>query len=612
VRGEKFLLIKDSVAKTHCYDLAAGHLPASQARRRKLFAGYQKEVALKLRSNQPRVVQINLSVFGFSRGAAQARAFVNWFMDLCERRGDKYYWAGIELNLSFLGIFDTVASVGLANLFDGGELAGHASWADNTMEIHPAVRRCSHFVAGHEVRACFPLDSVRVKDKYPSNAVEVMYPGVHSDVGGGYAPGDLGMWPRPSDNLSIMPGRNMYDAARQAGVPFPLFDDLKKTDRVLHASLVPSNELTTAYNNYLAACALTPGPVEQMHRQHMALYNSYRYKWRNVFTQRKMAYLQATKQEEKKDLWDVQNRFIYSMGFGLVDLYKSNELPASAAQRLEAMNKASGLQPTIKERRMAEIAKSINPQRVTPAIEGFFDLYVHDSMAGFKTKLDEYASNKIGVAKFRSIFKGNDQVEDIPAVGPIIKGVIKVYYAGTSVVVETWHDGTLYAKKAYAVGEKITVDAYHAGEKYTIEKYQQGKEVVIETVDAGEKFLISSYHTAKDAVIKVYYTGKNIVVETWHDGKLYAKKVYAVGEKITVDAYHAGKKCALEKYQQGKEVVIETVDAGEKLVIYSYHAAKDAVVQTAQEASDLATKAFDAVSEKIQDVWSNVMDTKHD
>ncbi|MCE1208761.1 MAG: DUF2235 domain-containing protein, partial [Spirochaetia bacterium] len=109
-----------------------------------------------------------------------------------------------------------VASVGAANLSDTGVLAGHQGWADNTLEIHPAVEQCVHFVAGHEVRACFPLDSVRVKSEYPANAMEVMHPGAHSDVGGGYAPSALGVSPSQDSFMSIIPGVNMYHEAKRA------------------------------------------------------------------------------------------------------------------------------------------------------------------------------------------------------------------------------------------------------------------------------------------------------------------------------------------------------------------------------------------------------------
>jgi len=403
VKGAKNLLITDSTAKATCTTLSDVTTPA--ALRRSTFTTWQNKLKTALRPNKPRVVQINLSVFGFSRGAAEARVFVNWLLDVCDKRGNQYFFADIELNVAFLGIFDTVASVGTANLFDNGVLTGHQGWANNALEIHPAVRRCVHYVAAHEVRACFPLDSVRVKSQYPTNALEVMYPGVHSDVGGGYAPGEVGAGPRPADNLSIIPGRDMYEAARNAGVPLTPW--AKLPDYVI-AAWTPSEELIKSYNSYLKNCGVGPGSVEQMHHQHMALHHSYRYKWRREFLTRKMAYIRANTQPEKQNLLDVQNRFIRAIGFGLVDHYRSDELPRDVANRFENMSQASGIPMSTHERRALDVARSINPQHITTAVEHLFDWFMHDSIAGFKADLDEYAFNKLGLAKFRTVYKGND------------------------------------------------------------------------------------------------------------------------------------------------------------------------------------------------------------
>ena len=69
--------------------------------------------------NMPTVAQINVAVFGFSRGAAQARAFVRLLGTQCERKGADLLWTQSggapnypKLVVYFLGIFDTVASVG--------------------------------------------------------------------------------------------------------------------------------------------------------------------------------------------------------------------------------------------------------------------------------------------------------------------------------------------------------------------------------------------------------------------------------------------------------------------------------------------------------------------
>jgi len=156
----------------------------------------------------PKLLGIKLYVYGFSRGAAAARAFVNWLNELL---------SGAELELSlplldlklpisveYLGLLDTVASVGLADIVP--EANGHMSWADGNQELPNSrlVKRCLHIVASHEQRLCFPLDSIRREGGgYPANSVEVVYPGVHSDQGGGYPPGDQGKAVGPNDGLLL-------------------------------------------------------------------------------------------------------------------------------------------------------------------------------------------------------------------------------------------------------------------------------------------------------------------------------------------------------------------------------------------------------------------------
>ncbi|CAN7642068.1 hypothetical protein LJR289_004847 [Pseudoduganella sp. LjRoot289] len=73
------------------------------------------------RTIQTHVVMIYISTFGFSRGATQARAFTNWLMALCKLdvhlcgRAGAMTLGGFDVQFDFLGIFDTVASVGAGN-----------------------------------------------------------------------------------------------------------------------------------------------------------------------------------------------------------------------------------------------------------------------------------------------------------------------------------------------------------------------------------------------------------------------------------------------------------------------------------------------------------------
>ena len=123
------------------------------------WAGKLQESVASKPSNRPTPEQINLSVFGFSRGAAEARAFVNWLYAICDEKDGGYLFAGTPLRIEFLGIFDTVASVGLAGAFTNGLLGseGRQSWASDNMQVHHGVQSCLHIVAAHEVRSTFPV-----------------------------------------------------------------------------------------------------------------------------------------------------------------------------------------------------------------------------------------------------------------------------------------------------------------------------------------------------------------------------------------------------------------------------------------------------------------------
>ncbi len=148
---------------------------------------------------RPKLVGLRLYVYGFSRGAAGARALVKWLHQLLDHEDPTQPAIVLDghrlpVQVQYLGLLDTVASVGMADPIPGAN--GQMSWADNTQQLpggNYLVKRCLHLVSGHEQRLCFPLDSIRRETGgYPVNSQEVIYPGVHSDIGGGYPPGDQG------------------------------------------------------------------------------------------------------------------------------------------------------------------------------------------------------------------------------------------------------------------------------------------------------------------------------------------------------------------------------------------------------------------------------------
>jgi uncharacterized protein (DUF2235 family) len=141
----------------------------------------------------------DIDIIGFSRGAALAREFANMIYD-------KYPKAKIR----FLGLFDTVAQVGIPNDLN-----------INTgirLKIADNVKFAAHAIARNEYRELFPLSSVvkyyggtewgfgyyaglvpgiepkrympkEYKDFHTKYVWEKPFDGAHSDIGGGYADG---------------------------------------------------------------------------------------------------------------------------------------------------------------------------------------------------------------------------------------------------------------------------------------------------------------------------------------------------------------------------------------------------------------------------------------
>lgn len=411
------LLIKQDRLKTLSNEMLTDSTAHRISTRQIVLNEWQNTLKAKLKDQKPNVEQINLSVFGFSRGAAEARVFVNWLFSACKQEGGGWTFAGIPIRVDFLGILDTVASVGLANLLDDGVLAGHQSWADNTLQIHPAVEQCVHYVAGHEVRGCFPLDSVRIKNVYPGNAKEVMYPGAHSDVGGGYAPGALGIAAKPNSCMSVIVGTNMYKEALQAGVPLTPMNLLQKQ---FADALTPDPETIKDFNAYLRDANIGAGTVEEMHKKHMSHYHSYRFKHRAHF-QSVGPWKAASSVNNIRDgkriesdaeaLRMTQANFIESLSLDVVRPGDPSWTPMQAVQRHKQVN-AIFAQPgkfSSVYTRVYEISKNMHVDALTPAIEKFCGEYIHDSLAGFILfGMHEYGFNQLGLAKYRFIFKGDD------------------------------------------------------------------------------------------------------------------------------------------------------------------------------------------------------------
>lgn len=133
---------------------------------RKILADARKDL-LDIYKKGDRVL-----VLGFSRGAALARKFVGEVLaaEECEE-------------IAFLGVFDTVAAL------DGVHRSGEKISTDVVFEngtLDERVRRAVHILALDETRIPFTPMQINKDSAHPERILEVWFPGVHSDVGGGY------------------------------------------------------------------------------------------------------------------------------------------------------------------------------------------------------------------------------------------------------------------------------------------------------------------------------------------------------------------------------------------------------------------------------------------
>lgn len=282
------------------------------------------------RANNPSnaIVEINLALFGFSRGAALARAFVrNFVLKRCAEDADGHWRlkpGGYKVRVRFMGLFDTVASVGFATganntslvgtafksisyIIDKrlvatdyaetrptrlafakkgaepgadpapGRYNGHMGWGDD-MLIPEMVEEVRHFVAAHEIRNSFPLDSVSALQENrivkPAHFFETVYPGVHSDVGGSYRPGEGARSDRSSQKIGLIPLNDMYLLALAKGVPLlpkTAWIDLNVKDFEIDTDTIK------CYSYYLSKvhAASTLG---DLFNAHMALYYAWRFR----------------------------------------------------------------------------------------------------------------------------------------------------------------------------------------------------------------------------------------------------------------------------------------------------------------------------------------------
>ncbi|MCY1223722.1 hypothetical protein D9M72_358600 [compost metagenome] len=341
------------------------------------------ELQKALQSKSPKkLLQVNLSVFGFSRGAAQARAFCHFLHHLLlKEKNGSYTLAEVPFRLQFLGLFDSVASVGLAD--SSPFWRGLGGWANGTLDIVPSVERTVHLCAAHEIRINFPLSTGRTSDnRYPSNCIEKVYPGAHSNVGGGYDPGCQGKAAGSRTKLlSQMPLLDMYHEARMSAVPLLSAEKLKALGAAGAAvadDLEMDGESIDLFNAYRVWSARSGvgGGIEAAQHGHMQLY--WRWRLMHMGQMAKLPSYQRANAQDRVDIRESDSDFASDAAAALLREKRESDLaPLSAGK--------SGLSAAQKDflRIYAEFSTNASATKLPAAVDRFFDEMVHDSHASF-------------------------------------------------------------------------------------------------------------------------------------------------------------------------------------------------------------------------------------
>jgi len=323
-----------------------------------------------------KVARIDIAIFGFSRGATLARAFVNRLLERCEIRNTVPHWPcatavngeSAPLHIRFLGLFDTVESVGLPA----------RNLSDMRVHVPEQVERCLHLVAGHELRAYFPLTRVHGNGAFYEKEV---LPGAHSDVGGGYRPGEQAR----SDQLARIALNRMRFEAAISGVPFT---PPSQTTKDVSDLFEYDQDLKSLFDEYMQAVG-PASTLEQQLFEHMRLY----YGWLKVrFGQNPCDIYQGVCSADPEIQAEIERIQRYhdkmkneldtlNWRARLTHLWKTDRNEYKRATDTPGGGKEYN--KPLSEAELIYWEAWLNPPALSSNLIRFFDHYVHDSRAGF-------------------------------------------------------------------------------------------------------------------------------------------------------------------------------------------------------------------------------------
>ena len=376
------LFVANNVANVAGHQRLVGEDPKSithAVKNDNLLPRWRDQITTMLipRIGGPKIDEITLDLFGFSRGATAARSFLNQLLKHFGNNDSTF--CGIPLRVRFMGLFDTVASVGLADAYPL-PVDGHQYWGDQSLlTIPPCVEQCVHMVAAHENRASFPVDLVRVGEAYTPNCLEIVYPGMHADVGGGYGLRDQGKGTQQADGsvrhstgdkLSQIPLNDMYRRARNAGVP--LLDIDETSDARLSDDFAISPELQDSFDTYMSQLTAqqTGAPVTQHFLAHRKLYLGWR---KQVIADEhfcQLSFVRASGDQERVDMIEANRQLRHRVEAFTHDTQRQKYLEKLQYSLASPLEKGFHLE--------WRHAPALHPE-----VGLFLEQYVHDSRAHF-------------------------------------------------------------------------------------------------------------------------------------------------------------------------------------------------------------------------------------
>jgi hypothetical protein len=391
--------------------LSCGLCDAQPGLRLRFLKKCEEDLGRKIREkSSPVIKEIFIDVFGFSRGAAESRVFCSWLSEIFHEN----QLVGIDIRFRFLGIFDTVASAGIAgSVIDSmtNVTGPHYGWASiGNLRVGKVVKNCVHFVAMHEIRRNFPLDEIGVNGILEAGHIQIAYPGSHSDVGGGYAPGELGISVGKNDSegdalkLSQIPLNHMFEYAKLVGVP--LNKSITVDDG--YDPFAVSRTLSNAFTCFIQESGTRP---RRMH-EWMQTYLNWRWQLGKSFE--RSLQMQRSSNIDKELLKDSNAQLIRDgnllLSTGDVKVAEMHVKTAEEGKRNSIYDGKYAQQSLEIPQFDLEAVKVVNDAKaaslVSPAIASFFDNFVHDSLAGFRKSMVESS----GYWRYRKAFRGTDKV----------------------------------------------------------------------------------------------------------------------------------------------------------------------------------------------------------